>query len=205
LRPRRWRARSRVFAAAPRTQYAGGRAKRMAQVNESWDLMIGPPSAAEWSAQETELAITLLRPSREELAELVEEEGFELEDESAFDESSWVWRAFVDGSRPIVSSGISRPSTLFGINMAVDHHFTSSSWTWKAVAVTRHLALLCESSDDFTLSAFPHPIGVITRAQKSASAALLLSVTGHGDPERFTDGSTFFSEVSAAGIPDAEV
>ena len=34
----RWRARSRAFAAAPRTQYATGRAKRMAQVTQSMQV-----------------------------------------------------------------------------------------------------------------------------------------------------------------------
>ena len=176
-----------------------------AWVNDSWMLTVGPPTAARWTAQETELAITLLRPTRGELAEFVEEQDFELEDESEFDDSSWVWRDFVNGSRRIVRPGVSRRSSWFSITMAVDHFYTSSQWNWSAVALSRDLALLCVRSDDYTWPLFPYPLGVITRADKYASAALVLASNEPENPERFTSASNFFSELSASDIPDEEV
>jgi hypothetical protein len=176
-----------------------------AWVNDSWDLLSGHPQPASWSAQETELAIALIRPSREELQEFVDDQGFELEDESEFDESSYVWRDFVSGARPVVVSGVAQPVTLFSVTMSIDGGAMSSIWSWTAVQLTGELALLCARSDDWGLWTFPHPLGVITCEDAYRSAALLLASAEMQDYDRFGKGTDFLDELRAEGISDEEV
>jgi hypothetical protein len=176
-----------------------------AWVNDSWDLLNGFPDPGTWTAAETELIVTLFRPARTELTEFVEEQNFELEDKSVFDESTPVWNGFVDGSRPMVTEGLVRAADLFSVSFAVDGMCCSSSWQWRAIALTSDLALFCEVSDNYGLQLFPAVFGVTSRTRPYASAALLLKSRADKDSERFLDRDNFFDELSASKIRDAEV
>lgn len=172
-----------------------------AWVNDSWEVLETEPPAR-WRSHDINLAITLLRPSREEIAQFVA--AFDLEDESPFDEAVWVWRAFIQGLRPLSRPGLAQRHELFTIDMTFQEHGSATNCSWTAITLTDQLALFCEHGDDRGREPFLFPLGVISRASIFASAALLM-VSRASEWREFFSSPEFFDELTADGIPDDEV
>ena len=171
-----------------------------AWVNDAWQVLATPPAA--WRSHDVNLAVTLFRPTREEISQFVE--AFDLEDTSPFDEAVWVWRAFIQGLRPVARLGLTQPHELFSIDMTFDRHGTTTHCSWTAIALTDQLALFCERGNERGRDPFAYPLGVISRAAPFASAALLMAGRA-SDWQEFFSSPDFFDELMADGIPDEEV
>ena len=171
-----------------------------AWVNDAWQLLAEPPAA--WRSHDVNLAVTLFRPTRDEIVRFIKE--FDLEDESPFDEAVWVWRAFIEGMRPVARTGLAQPHELFTIDMAFDQHGSSVNCSWTAIALTDQLALFCERGDERGREPFAYPLGVISRAAIFRSAALLMASRA-SEWREFFSSPGFFDELTADGIPDEEV
>lgn len=163
-----------------------------AWVNDAWRVLAGVPPSS-WSASDVDLAVSLIRPARVELAEFVEAEDLRRGD----------WAPFLDGSKPIVGDGLTMPDVWFSISMALDDEGTSAHWSWTAIELRRDRALLCERSDSYGSPAFPHPFGVITHDQMFRSAALLMA--RRLERRDYFTAPRFLNEIHASGIPDDEV
>ena len=171
-----------------------------AWVNDSWQVLATEPAA--WRSHDVNLAVTLFRPTREEIAQFVEE--FDLEDTSPYDEAVWVWRAFIQGMRPVARLGLTQPHELFTIDMTFDWHGRTTNCSWTAVALTSQLALFSERGDERGRDPFAYPLGVISRATAFSSAALLMASRA-SEWQEFFSSPDFFDELTADGLPDEEV
>ena len=171
-----------------------------AWVNDSWQVLATPPAA--WRSHDINLAVTLFRPTRKEISQFVEE--FDLEDTSPYDEAVWVWRAFIQGMRPLARLGLAQPHELFAIDMTFDRHGTTTNCSWTAIALTDQLALFCERGDERGRDPFAYPLGVISRATPFQSAALLMASRA-AEWQEFFASPDCFDELTADGIPDEEV